>query len=159
MILKITEKLKLFYPHFEDRNFKKTFLNALPFWLSAFITGVVSVLYAKLFLWAELGTIYVFIRASWISSLTFLLSWWLVSKFSPYARGSGIPQVNAAIELSNPKHNCKVHRLLDFKVILIKVLSSLTKVFGGGVIGRKFPTIQISSLVSRHSFYEYLKDQ
>ncbi|MBS1536299.1 MAG: chloride channel protein [Bacteroidetes bacterium] len=151
MIDQITEKLKEFYTHIADRNFKKTFLNALPFWLGAFITGIVSVFYAKVFLWAEEGTIYVFKHASWlffiITPLTFLLSWWLVSKYSPFARGSGIPQVSAAIELSNPKHNYKVRSLLGFRVIVIKVLSSLTMIFGGGIIGREGPTIQISASI------------
>ena len=33
------------------------------------------------------------------------MAWWLVRQFAPYARGSGIPQVMAAIELATPKYN------------------------------------------------------
>ena len=65
----------------------------------------------------------------------------------PFARGSGIPQVSAAIELSNPKHNYKVNVLLSLRIVFIKILSSLIMVFGGGVIGREGPTIQISASI------------
>jgi H+/Cl- antiporter ClcA len=75
------------------------------------------------------------------------LAWWIVSKYAPYARGSGIPQVSAAIELTNPKYAYKVNVLLSLRVIFIKILSSLIMVFGGGVIGREGPTIQISASI------------
>ena len=61
-----------------------------------------------------------------------MASWWLVKRFSAYARGSGIPQVMAAIELSTPKKNVIIDKLLSVKVIFVKVLSSLIMVFGGG---------------------------
>ena len=145
------QKLISLYDSVNNKNYKRNFLNALPFWLGAFITGLLSVLYAKLFAWAETGTSYIYDHASWmffiITPLCFVLAWWLVIKYSPYARGSGIPQVVAAIELSNPSHNYKVNKLLSFKVIFIKILSSLVMIFGGGVIGREGPTIQISASI------------
>jgi H+/Cl- antiporter ClcA len=75
------------------------------------------------------------------------VAWWLVKKYAPFARGSGIPQVSAAIELSVPKHSQNVGLLLSLKIIFIKLLSSLLVVFGGGVIGREGPTIQISASI------------
>jgi H+/Cl- antiporter ClcA len=123
----------------------------LPFWVGAFISGAIAVLYSKLFSWAELGTHLIYEKANWtffiISPTCFVLAWWIVSKYSPFARGSGIPQVSAAIELSNPKHNYKVNSLLSLRVIFIKILSSLIMIFGGGVIGREGPTIQISASI------------
>ncbi|MEP6750858.1 MAG: chloride channel protein [Bacteroidota bacterium] len=108
-------------------------------------------MYAKLFFWAELGTHLIYEKISWaffiITPGCFVFAWWLVSKYAPYSGGSGIPQVSAAIELSNPKYAYKVNVLLSFRVILIKILSSLTIVFGGGVIGREGPTIQISASI------------
>ncbi len=147
----IRQKLKSNYDSIYNKNFKKNFLNALPFWVGAFITGLISVVYAKFFSWAELGTKYIFNQSSWlflvITPLSFLLAWWLVIKYSPFARGSGIPQVSAAIELSNPKHYHKVDKLLSIRVTIIKILSSLLMIFGGGVIGREGPTIQISASI------------
>jgi H+/Cl- antiporter ClcA len=81
--------------------------------------------------------------------LCFFLAWIIVQLFAPNARGSGIPQVMAAIELSTPKHDDKVNRLLSFRIILTKIASSLIMVLGGGAIGREGPTIQIAGSVFR----------
>lgn len=147
----IAQKLKPKLEAISNRRFKVDLLNALPFWTAAFITGVIAVIYAKLFALAESGTAYVLHRASWaflfITPLCFVAAWWLVAKYAPFSRGSGIPQVSAAIELSNPKHHYKVSRLLSIRVIFIKVISSLMMVFGGGAIGREGPTIQIAASV------------
>lgn len=147
----VRKNLRSFYDLLNSQDYKRTFLNTLPFWLGAFITGLVSVMYSKLFLWAESGTMYLFDQAGWlffiITPLCFVLSWWLVIKYSPFAGGSGIPQVIAAIELSTPQHHYKVGRLLSLNVIFIKILSSMLMIFGGGVIGREGPTIQISASI------------
>ncbi|MFT6849990.1 MAG: H+/Cl- antiporter ClcA [Sphingobacteriales bacterium] len=135
----------------DNLNYQKNLLNALPFWIGASVTGVFAIFYAKLFSYAEMGTHYIYTHASWlfffITPATFVLAWWLVTKYAPYARGSGIPQVSAAIELSNPKNNFKVNKLLSLRVIVVKVLSSLIMVLGGGAIGREGPTIQISAAI------------
>lgn len=147
----IKQKLIARYDAIDNTNVKKNFLNALPFWLGSFITGITAVMYAKLFSWAESCTKYIFIHAGWlfflITPFTFIIAWRLVTRYAPYSRGSGIPQVSAAIELSNPKTNHKVNKLLGFKVILIKIFSSLILIFGGGAIGREGPTIQISASI------------
>ena len=136
---------------FRKRKFRNDLLNAIPFWTGAFLTGIVSVLFSKLFLWAESGTYYIFSHASWlffiITPLCFVLSYLIVLKFAPFARGSGIPQVSAAIELTNPKHYYRVRKLLSVKVIFIKIVSTLVMVFGGGVVGREGPTIQIAASI------------
>lgn len=148
---KIKETLKSKFDLIDNEKLKRNLLNALPFWIGAFISGAVAVLYAKLFSLAEMGTHLIYEKASWaffiISPICFVLAWWIVYKYSPYSRGSGIPQVSAAIELSNPKQNYKVNSLLSLRVIVIKILSSLIMVFSGGVIGREGPTIQISASI------------
>jgi chloride channel protein, CIC family len=147
----IKEKLKLIPDLVDNEKFKKNFLNVLPFWIGAFISGAIAVFYAKLFSWAEAGTHYVYTHANWaffiITPVCFLLAWWLVKKYSPFSRGSGIPQVRAAIELSTPRTRKKVISLLSFRIIFVKILSSLLMVFGGGVIGREGPTMQISASI------------
>ncbi|MGB4843501.1 MAG: chloride channel protein [Ferruginibacter sp.] len=148
---KIKQFLKKKYDSIDNTGLKNNILNAFPFWLGAFITGGVAVIYAALFSLVESGTVYVYKHASWsffiITPLCFLLALWVVARFAEYARGSGIPQVSAAIELTNPKHNYKVNRLLNVKVLVVKVVSSLVMVFGGGVVGREGPTIQISATI------------
>lgn len=151
----ITKKIKSFlkqkFENLNNEKLKKNILNALPFWVGAFSVGVVAVIYAKLFFWAELGTKYVYNNASWIffimTPLLFLLAWVITNKYAPFARGSGIPQVSAAIELSTPGHSYKVNSLLSLKVIVVKIVSSIIMVFAGGVVGREGPTIQIAASI------------
>jgi H+/Cl- antiporter ClcA len=130
---------------------KQNLLQALPFFVGSVITGLIAVVYTRLFSLAEHGTAYIYHHNAYffflITPCCFVLSWWVVKRFSPYARGSGIPQVMAAIELSSPRSSALVNRLLSIKVILIKIVSSLVLVFGGGIIGREGPTIQIAGSV------------
>lgn len=136
---------------FSNERLRRNLLNALPYWISALVCGGVAVLYAKLFALAEKGTHYLYLHASAlffiVTPACFVLALWVVSRFSPYSKGSGIPQVTAAIELSNPKQNAKVNSLLSLRVIVVKIISSMIMVFGGGVVGREGPTIQISASI------------
>ena len=147
----IRGKLKTRYEATDNKNFKKNLLNALPFWVGALITGIIAVLYAKLFAFAEMGTAYLFHKTSWcffiISPACFMLSLWLVLKFAPFSRGSGIPQVSAAIDLATPRTYFKVERLLSIRIIILKIVSSMVLALGGGVIGREGPTIQIAASI------------
>jgi hypothetical protein len=59
------QKLKAKLEGIGNRKFKVDLLNALPFWTAAFITGMIAVLYAKLFALAESGTAFIFHKASW----------------------------------------------------------------------------------------------
>ncbi len=143
--------LKRKFDAISNQSFKKNLLNALPFWLGSIITGLVAVLYAKLFSWAEMGTQFMYAHFGiWlllITPITFFVAWYLVHQFSPYARGSGIPQVSAAIELTTPNHSYKVNKLLSIRIIVVKIISSLVMVLGGGAIGREGPTIQIAASI------------
>lgn len=151
LYIKLRDFLKIKLDSIKDNNLKQSLLNALPFWLGAIITGFVAVVYAKLFYWAEQGTIYIFQLNKWlffiVTPILFVFSWWIVYKYAPYARGSGIPQVTASIELANPKKHYLIEKFLSFKIIFIKILSSLVLVFAGGSIGREGPTIQISGSI------------
>jgi len=150
---KIRLQLKSSFDRIKSERLKHNLLQALPFWIGSLVTGLVAVGYAKLFAVAEKGTAYIFHHGAWlfflITPFCFLLSWWLVKKYSPYARGSGIPQVMAAIELANPKEHHKINKLLSLRVVVVKIVSSLVMVVGGGVIGREGPTIQIAGSIFR----------
>lgn len=149
----IRVKLKHAFDRIRNEEIKKNLLQAIPFWIASIITGLVAVGYARLFLMAEELALSIYRYNSAllfiITPICFIFSWWLVKRFSPYAKGSGIPQVMGAIELSNPKTSHLVHKLLSLRVVLIKVMSSLIMVAGGGAIGREGPTIQISASIFR----------
>lgn len=129
-------------------NVKTNLQQALPFWTASLFVGLIAVAYTKLFGYAE----------SWLQRLLawrdrsifvltpgcFVLAWLLVRLLAPAARGSGIPQVLAAIDTTVPKHESKISRLLSLRIAAAKILSSVLMVLGGGAIGREGPAIQIA---------------
>lgn len=141
------------FDRIRNEKLKNNLLQAVPFWIASLITGIAAVLYARLFSLAEKGTAYIIHLHGWLlfilSPVCFVLAWWLVRRFAPYSRGSGIPQVMAAIELANPKYNEKVNKLLSLRILVVKVISSLVMALGGGVIGREGPTIQVAGSIFR----------
>jgi H+/Cl- antiporter ClcA len=149
----LRDRLKRTYDRLHNERFKVNLLQAIPFWIASVITGLIAVLYTRLFAWAEMGTAWVLHHDEWllfiVMPVCFVIAWWLVYKFAPGARGSGIPQVIAAVELATPKYIDKVNRLLSIRIIIFKMISSLIMVFGGGVVGREGPTIQIAGSVFR----------
>lgn len=153
MITTVRKHLKRLFDRINNQKFKNNLLQAIPFWVGSLITGLAAVFYAKLFVYAEEGTAFIFHHHSWmlfiVSPVCFIVAWWLIVQFAPYARGSGIPQVMAAIELANPKDNYKVNKLLSIKIIVVKIISSLILALGGGIIGREGPTIQVAGSVFR----------
>ena len=141
------------FDRIRNEKLKHNLLQAIPFWIASLLTGIVAVVYTRLFALAEKGTAYIIHLHLWllflITPVCFLVAWWLVRQFAPFARGSGIPQVMASIELATPKYNEKVNKLLSLRILFIKILSSLIMALGGGVIGREGPTIQIAGSIFR----------
>src|ERR1700741_1669600 len=134
-------QLKRSFDRIRNENLKKNALQAIPFWIASVITGLVAGVYTKLFIGAEKLSALIIREHLWflfiVTPVCFILAWWLVQQFAPYARGSGIPQVMAAIQVAGPKNNKLVEQLLGFKVILVKMSSSLVMAIGGGAIGRE----------------------
>jgi H+/Cl- antiporter ClcA len=149
----IFKTLKHAFDRINNEKLKQNMLQALPFWVASLLTGLAAVCYARLFALAENASIAIFHFHAWllfvVSPLCFVGSWWLVKHYASYSRGSGIPQVMASIELATPKDNHKVYKLLNLRIIIIKVLSSIVLVIGGGAIGREGPTIQIAGSIFR----------
>src|SRR5689334_15333869 len=133
------QKVRLYFKNAFDRlnnhTYKKNVLQAIPFWVASVITGLIAVLYTKLFLLAESVTRYVYHQYAWalflLMPMTFIFAWWLVIRYAPYARGSGIPQVVSAIQISGPRKDQQVGQLLSIKVMLVKIASSLVMAAGG----------------------------
>lgn len=151
LLSKIRQLLQEKFDTINNAGVRRGLLQAIPFWVASAITGGIAVIYAKLFDWAEHSMLLMAAYKWWmlfiICPLFFFISWWLITKIAPAARGSGIPQVMAAIDLSTPRDNSKVSYLLSLKVMLVKIGSSIALVLGGGAVGREGPTIQIAGSV------------
>ena len=125
-------------------------LRAIPFWIAALLTGFVAVGYEFLFhAFEDWGQRIIHDHPVWVFGLTpvaFVVSLWLVERFAPGARGSGIPHLMAAVEIPSSQKGL-IHKLLSLRIAFIKILSSLIMLLGGGVIGREGPTLQISGSI------------
>ncbi|MBD0289187.1 MAG: chloride channel protein, partial [Flavisolibacter sp.] len=136
---KIRQNAKFFFDLLASKRIKTNILQAIPFWIASLLTGLVAVGYTKLFSYTE-NILHAIVHwHQWvlfiITPLCFFLAWYVVRLFAPNAKGSGIPQVMAAIELATPKHHNKIDMLLGFRILLTKISSSLLMVMGGGAIG------------------------
>ncbi|WP_294218950.1 chloride channel protein [uncultured Chryseobacterium sp.] len=161
VLTRFRESIRRSFDNIRNEQLKHNLLQAIPFWIGSVITGFIAVLYAKLFAWGESLLHFILNWHDWMifimAPVGFVLSWWLVKEFAPNAKGSGIPQVMAAVELANPKEQRKIRNLLSFKIIVFKILSSVVLVIGGGAVGREGPTIQIAGSVFR-KVNEYLPE-
>lgn len=161
VLTRLRESIRRSFDNIRNEQLKHNLLQAIPFWIGSVITGFIAVLYAKLFAWGESLLHFILNWHDWMifimAPVGFVLSWWLVKEFAPNAKGSGIPQVMAAVELANPKEHRKIRSLLSLKIIVFKILSSVVLVIGGGAVGREGPTIQIAGSVFR-KVNEYLPE-
>lgn len=152
-IVKIRQKAKYIFDLTGTEGIRVNALQAIPFWIASLLTGLIAVAYTKAFGHAENILKELLAWKQWsiffMAPFCFFLAWLIVQLFASNARGSGIPQVMAAIDLSAPRHDEKVNRLLSLRIILTKIASSLMMVLGGGAIGREGPTIQIAGSVFR----------
>jgi H+/Cl- antiporter ClcA len=125
----IQRSLKKSFDNIRNEQLKYNLLQAIPFWIGSVITGFISVIYAKCFAWGENLLHFILDWHSWmifiIAPIGFVLSWWLVKEFAPNAKGSGIPQVMAAVELANPKEHKKIRSLLSLKSLFLKLFHLL----------------------------------
>lgn len=150
-IYEIGQKLKFYLGFLANDEIRGRVLRAIPFWIASFLTGLIAVAYTKLFGYAEDLFLMAMAWKSWsmfiLTPICFVFAWLTVHFFAPKAKGSGIPQVLAAIELANPKSRHTVSSLLNIRVAVVKIVSSLFMIAGGGAIGREGPTIQIAGSI------------
>ncbi len=147
----IKKPFKRLFDKITNEGVKINLMQAIPFWVASFITGMIAVFYAKLFSLAEQGTAWIIAKDHVllyiVTPVCFLCAWWIVRRYASYSRGSGIPQVIASVELAGTPDEPKIKKLLSLRIIIIKIASSLLMVLGGGVVGREGPTIQIAGSV------------
>ncbi len=117
-------------------------------WVGGILVGLISVVYSEVFHKLEVASQFLFTHYSWwmllITPACFVAATWIVQHFAPYAAGSGIPQVIAAVELESEE---KISQFLSARVAVAKILSSFFGILGGGAMGREGPTAQISASV------------
>lgn len=152
-LVKLRRTGKFFFDLFGTETIRRNILQAIPFWFASLVTGLIAVAYTNVFAYTE-GVLQKILHwHSWfifiMTPVCFFLAWLTIQIFAINAKGSGIPQVMAAIELSSPKYESKIDKLLSFRIILTKIVSSLLMVLGGGAIGREGPTIQIAGSIFR----------
>ncbi|MFL5773521.1 MAG: chloride channel protein [Flavisolibacter sp.] len=136
-----------------NNKIRLSILQAMPFWVASLLTGLVAVGFTRLFGLSESLLQSVLHWHYWMifimGPICFFLAWLVVFVFAPNAKGSGIPQVMAAIDLATPKYEYLIGKLLSFRIMVVKIISSLLMVLGGGAIGREGPTIQIAGSIFR----------
>jgi H+/Cl- antiporter ClcA len=147
------------FERISGRVWDKIPFEAIPLWIAAVFTGLIAVLYEKLFSVCEYIAEEIFKFNPYLiflSAPVFMFSgWFLVNKYEKNAGGSGIPQLMAAVELAGTKNAGKVNILLNLRVIVVKILSSLFMLLGGGAIGREGPTLQVAGSIYQ-IIYRYI---
>lgn len=136
------------------RNLNDLWMLALPYQVAAVTTALVAVGFTKLFVWVEnCNVALITAHPNWIfitAPVSFLVSWWLVLRFSPMAGGSGVPQLIAAAEVADDEEKEDGSwRFLNVRIIFVRIASTLAMVGGGGAIGREGPILQIAGSVYR----------
>lgn len=146
-------RLRAAFGIFREGRLKANIQHTLPFWIASLLTGVIAVGFTKAFDFSERLLHKALAWNDWaifvLSPASMLIGWFLIQRFAPGARGSGIPQVMAAIELPARHYDKSISRLLSLRIIIVKIFSSLFMVLGGAAIGREGPTIQIAGSVFR----------
>ena len=130
---------------------KKAYLYAAV-WIASGLVGIIAVLYARFISHLQFHYFGTFNDHPYLVSLLgpflFLMATAVVKKLAPDAKGSGIPQVLAAIDLA--KHQKEPDgawgsSLVSLKTSVVKVISSAIGILGGASIGREGPTVQLAA--------------
>ncbi|HGA2316196.1 TPA: chloride channel protein [Pseudomonas putida] len=120
----------------------------LAFWIGALLVGLVALAFA----WLADAAFASFRRllewARWspllVTPLGFAVLAWLTHRWFENAKGSGIPQVIAALEL--PSRRLRA-RLLSLPVAAARMSLTLGALMVGGSVGREGPTVHIGAAV------------
>lgn len=123
-------------------------LRILPYWIAAGATALISICFAQAFRWSEEHAFEWLKAHPALAFLTIpsvlLLSSWMAARWAPFASGSGIPQVMAALEIGKTDSPA-LQQLIGLRVIVVKFVGACVSVIGGGATGREGPTLQVAA--------------
>lgn len=116
------------------------------------ITGLVGVAFDKAVEWVQLNRMMLLASTAdrewlvWplafiVSALLAMFGYWLVRRFAPEAGGSGIPEIEGAMEELRP--------VRWWRVLPVKFFGGMGTLGAGMVLGREGPTVQIGGNIGR----------
>ena len=95
-----------------------------------------------------LGAFGPWLALAWTPALTVAVLWW-TRRFVPAARGSGIPEVVAALDDDTPQEQRSM--LVSLRLSLHKIVLVSGGLLAGLSIGREGPTVQVGAGVMQHA--------
>ncbi len=116
------------------------------------VTGFVGVGFEKAVTWvqhhrvgllarmAESGA-WLWVSAFILSAMLAMVGYWLVRRFAPEAGGSGIPEIEGALEELRP--------VRWWRVLPVKFIGGMGTLGAGMVLGREGPTVQLGGNIGR----------
>ena len=130
---------------------RKQLLFALTITASAVVVGAFSIIYNTAFLTGATIAQERFLHTPALLFICvpafFLLGAYICRRFAPHAAGSGPEHVLSALNALNVpgKQGNGVSEYLGGRVLVVKIISSLLCIAGGGALGREGPVVQISA--------------
>jgi H+/Cl- antiporter ClcA len=80
-----------------------------------------------------------------LTPLGLVLITWITRRFVPAAKGSGIPQVIASLQM---KHDSDKRKVLSLRIAISKGLLVMLGILSGASIGREGPTVHIAAAIA-----------
>jgi H+/Cl- antiporter ClcA len=80
-----------------------------------------------------------------LTPLGLVLITWITRRFVPAAKGSGIPQVIASLQM---KHDSDKRKILSLRIAISKGLLVMLGILSGASIGREGPTVHIAAAIA-----------
>ncbi len=118
-------------------------------WLGAALVGLAAFLLAKTANWAFAGFTVLQQKWWWWPLLSLPLGGmairWIMERIGKGAQGSGIPQVQAALQINHDTQ--QIERLLSLRIAFAKFIGIVLGLGSGFVLGREGPTVQIGASI------------
>jgi H+/Cl- antiporter ClcA len=128
----------------------RLWMRRIAFWLGAVLVALMAIGFADLADLAQALFTGMTTPRPWlvlvIAPVGLALSVLLTRRVFPGAQGSGIPQVMASLQMSDPR---MVSRALSLRIAVGKVLLTLLGLASGASVGREGPTVQVGATIMR----------